>query len=136
MRLQSVYGNYFKMLGSIKIEVRGSRSQMFFFFKKDVLQSFANLTGKHLQWSLFSIKLQAFRPEKLLKREPNTVLSYEIYEIYEIFKDTLFYRTHPVAASERFVGLQWINWFLHFSFTEAIMKIWLIALILKILYGF
>ena len=31
------------------------------FFKKGVLKNFANLTGKHLCWSLFLIKLQARR---------------------------------------------------------------------------
>ena len=30
--------------------------------KKGVLESFANLTEKHLRWSLFLIKLQAWRP--------------------------------------------------------------------------
>ena len=40
--------------------------------KKGVLKKFANLTGKHLCWSLFLIKLQAFRPATLLKRDFNT----------------------------------------------------------------
>ena len=29
------------------------------FFKKGVLKNFANLTGKHLCWSLFLIKMEA-----------------------------------------------------------------------------
>ena len=42
---------------------RSSRSQMFF-------KKFANFKGKHLCWSFFLIKLQAFRlPATLLKRD-------------------------------------------------------------------
>ena len=48
---------------------RSRRSQMF--FKIGVLKNIANFTGKHLCWSLFLIKLQA-------------------YEICEILKNTLF----------------------------------------------
>ena len=43
----------------IKNRCRSSRSQMF--FKISVLKNFAIFTGKHLRWSLFLIKLQAFR---------------------------------------------------------------------------
>ena len=43
----------------IKNRRRSSRSQMF--FKIGVLKNFAIFTGKHLRWSLFLIKLQAFR---------------------------------------------------------------------------
>ena len=39
--------------------------------KKGVLNFFANFTGKHLCWSLFLIKLQAFSPVHLLKRDSN-----------------------------------------------------------------
>ena len=39
---------------------RSSRSQMF--FKVGVHKNVANFTEKHLCWSLFVIKLQAFRP--------------------------------------------------------------------------
>ena len=34
------------------------------FLKIDVLKNFENFTGKHLCWSLFLVKLQAFRPLK------------------------------------------------------------------------
>ena len=37
-----------------------------------VLKNFANFTGKHLCWSLFFKKLQAFRSEMLLKRDSYT----------------------------------------------------------------
>ena len=42
----------------IKTLCRSSRSQMF--FKIGALKNFAIFTGKHLCWSLFLIKLQAF----------------------------------------------------------------------------
>ena len=37
------------------------------FFEKGVLKNFENFAGKHLYWSPFLIKLQAFRPATLLK---------------------------------------------------------------------
>ena len=40
--------------------------------KKGALKNFANFTGKHLCWSLFSIKLQGRRPATFLKRDSNT----------------------------------------------------------------
>ena len=43
-----------------------SRSQIF--LKIGVLKNFTMFTGKYLCWSLFSIKLQAFRPGKRLRR--------------------------------------------------------------------
>ena len=43
----------------IKNRCRGSRSQMF--FKLVVIKNFAMLKGKPLRWTLFLIKLQAFR---------------------------------------------------------------------------
>ena len=49
---------------------RSSRSQMF--FKIGVLKNFANFTAKHLCWSTFFIKLQAWRAATLLKRDSNT----------------------------------------------------------------
>ena len=68
-------------------KVRRSRSQMF--FKTDVLKNFANFTGKHLFWGLFSIKLQALF---------NKVSS----EISQIFKNTFFYRTSFVKILQSF----------------------------------
>ena len=40
--------------------------------KKSILKNFSNFSGKHLCWSLVLIKLQAFRPATLLKRDSNT----------------------------------------------------------------
>ena len=46
-------------LGFIKNRSRSSRSQIY--FKIGVLKNFAMFTGKRLCWSLFLIKIQAFR---------------------------------------------------------------------------
>ena len=51
------------------------------------LKFFANFTGKHLCWSLFFTKLQAFRPATLLKKTPTQVFS---CEICDILKNTCF----------------------------------------------
>ena len=52
-------------------DIYGSgRSQMF--FKIGVLKNFAIFTEKHLRWSLLLIKLKAFRPVTLLKRDSFT----------------------------------------------------------------
>ena len=42
------------------------------FFKIGILKDFANLTRKHLRWSLFLTKLQALRHATLSKRDLNT----------------------------------------------------------------
>ena len=42
------------------------------FFKEAALKNFSIFTGKHLYWSLFSIKLQAFRSATLLKTDSDT----------------------------------------------------------------
>ena len=46
------------------------------FYKKAILKNFANFTGKHLYWSLFLIKLQAF-DLRLQKETPTQVCSCE-----------------------------------------------------------
>ena len=63
---------------------RTSRLQMLFTI--GVLKNFAILTGKHLCWSLFLLKLQAIQ-----------VFS---WECCEIFTNSFFYRTPLVAAFE------------------------------------
>ena len=40
--------------------------------KEAALKNFAIFAGKHLFWSLFSMKLQAWKPATLLKRDSNT----------------------------------------------------------------
>ena len=47
-----------------------NRSQMF--LKIGVLKNFANFTRKHLDWSIFLIKLQAWNPGTLLKEDFDT----------------------------------------------------------------
>ena len=42
------------------------------FYKKAILKNLAIFTEKHLCWSLFSIKLQVFRPVTLLKIDSDT----------------------------------------------------------------
>ena len=49
---------------------RSSLSQIY--FKIGVLKNFANFIRKQQCWSLFLIKLQAWRPATLLKRDSNT----------------------------------------------------------------
>ena len=40
-----------------------------YYAEKAVLKNFANVTGKHLCWSVFLMKSYAFRPATLLKRD-------------------------------------------------------------------
>ena len=53
------------------------------FLKIGRLKNSTNLTGKHLCWSFFLIKLQAWRPATLLKRNSNTDDSCETCEIFK-----------------------------------------------------
>ena len=55
----------------LELQYRNSRSQMF--FKVGVLKNFVSFTGKHLCWSLFLIKLQAWRPNFLKKETPTQI---------------------------------------------------------------
>ena len=48
---------------------RSNRLEMF--FKIGVLMDFVIYAGKHLCWSIFLIKLQAFRSATLLNRDSN-----------------------------------------------------------------
>ena len=57
-------------LGIIYMRYRSSNQRRS--VKKDFLKNFANFTGKHLCWSLYLIKLQAFKPATLLERDFNT----------------------------------------------------------------
>ena len=42
------------------------------FCKKSVLKNFAKFTGKRLYWSLLLIKLKAFNPAYLFKRDSSS----------------------------------------------------------------
>ena len=63
------------------------------FFKIDVLKRFTDSTGKYQCKRHFLINLQSWR----LKESSTQVFS---CEICKIFKNTIFYRTAPVAASD------------------------------------
>ena len=63
--------------------IKSSGSKMI--FKISALKNFENFTGKHLCWSLFLIKLQAFR--LYYSKTPTQVFS---CKISKIFKNTFF----------------------------------------------
>ena len=75
------------------------------FFKKSVLEHFANFTGKHLCSSLFLIKLQVFRPATLINwGSSKSVFLWNLRNI-----NTSFYRTLPVAGSGSRVFGRWVK---------------------------
>ena len=61
--------------------------------KKGFLKNFAKFTRKHLCWSLFLIKLQAFKPVYLLKKDSNTGAF--LWKL-RIFKEHLFWSTSAI----------------------------------------
>ena len=64
--------------------------------KKGVFKDLVNFTGKHLCWSLFLIKLQAWTPATLLKRDSNTgVFLWSLLH----FQEQLFWRTQLLTAA-------------------------------------
>ena len=69
--------------------------------KKGVLKSFANFTGKHLWWSLFLIKLEAFRPVSLLKR-----LQYRCFPANDCFYIKQFYVIFIMKKIAFYKGVQ------------------------------
>ena len=67
------------------------------FYKIGVLKIFANVTGKHLCWSLFFNKVARLRPATLLKKR----LQRRCFPVkFATFLRTSFYRAPLVAASE------------------------------------
>ena len=65
--LEELINSFSKILQSV---ARNSHQRCS--LKKGVLKNLANFTEKHLCWSLFLIKLQAFRPVTLFKKDSNT----------------------------------------------------------------
>ena len=63
-----VYALYFFLINDKW--TRSSRSQIF--FKIGIVKIFENFVVKHLCWSIFLIKLEAWRSAVLLKRDSNT----------------------------------------------------------------
>ena len=80
-------------------------------FSKQLFLKFAIFIGKRLFWSLFLVKLQAWRLVTLLKRESNT----DVFscEQCEVFKKTLFKEQHRwLLLYFKFIGnlLTHTNW--------------------------
>ena len=90
-----------------------SNSRPEVFYKTVVLTNFTKFSGKHLCQSLFLNKVV---PATLLKKE--TLAQVFSCEFCEIFKNTFFYRTPPVAASEMQKQRQWL--------ATAVNDIWVI----------
>ena len=67
------------------------------FCKKGVLRNFKKFTGKHLCQRLFFNKVAGLALNFIKKESLTQVFS---CEFGEISKNTLFYRTPPVAASQ------------------------------------
>ena len=63
--------------------------------KRAVLKKFTIFAVRQLRWSLFLIKLQAFRSVTFLQRDSNTGVS---CEYCEIFRQTYFEDNLPTAA--------------------------------------
>ena len=68
------------------------------FCEKGVLRNFTKSTGKHLYQGLFLSKAAGLRPATLLKKETLALVC--SCEFCEISKNTFFYRTPLVAATE------------------------------------
>ena len=94
-----------------RLIVRSSCSQMIYrsshqrwSVKKAVLKNFAIFIGKHQCWSLFLIRLQAFRPATLSRKDSNT----GVFLWYcEIFKNTYFDEHLRMATSGYMNKLVW-----------------------------
>ena len=80
--------------------------------KKSVLKNFGNFTGKHLCWSLFLIKLQAFRLVTLSKRDSNTDVFLEICKTFKInyFKELMWATVSAIPRTSQMN--HWITWLL------------------------
>ena len=84
---------------------RSSRPEVF--CKKSVLGNFAKFKGKHLCQSLFFNKVSGLKPQACNFVKKGTLVQVFSCEFCEISKNTCFYRTPPVTASES--GLLKIN---------------------------
>ena len=72
---------------TLSLNFKSSHLQMF--FKIGVLKNFAIFAGKHLCWSCFLMKLQAWRSAILFKRDSNTGV---FLWILQNFQEQLFWR--------------------------------------------
>ena len=93
--------NHLKIIGHIlkisKIISVGS-SRLWVFCREVVLRNFTKFTRKIKCEGLFFNKIAGSRPPTLLKKE--TLAQMFSCEFCEIYKNTYFYRTPPVVASE------------------------------------
>ena len=87
------YNLYLKPLGPCNSEPlkKSKSSRSHIFFEKSSITNFAIFTRKHQCWSVFLIKLQAFRPAAFLKRSSNTGVSCGYCELFKnsSFKENL-----------------------------------------------
>ena len=91
------------------------------FFKLDVLKNFANLTGKHLRWSLFQLKMllkNRLWPAILSKIDYNTGV---FLLNLQRFKTTSFYREHLrwMLLCYVFIGIEQALWSSYVFFTKG-----------------
>ena len=61
----------FKIVESFQCILKLQEQSFTDVLENGVLKNFAKFTGKLLCWSLFLIKLEAFRPETFVKRDSN-----------------------------------------------------------------
>ena len=83
---------------TIKNRIMDRSSRWLMLFNIGVLKNFAIFTGKYPCWSLFLIRLQAWKPRGLKlywKETPTHVFS---HKYCGIFKNSFFYRTFPLVA--------------------------------------
>ena len=73
---------------------KSSRSQII--FELSSIKNFAIITGTHLFWGLFLIKLQALRPAIFLKSGSNTGVS---YGYCRLFKNSFFIEKKAASDS-------------------------------------
>ena len=73
--------------------------------KKVVLKNFAVFTRKRLYWSLFLIKLQAFRPATVLKSTPTQTFSCEYCEILK----SIYFEKHLWTAASVSQRFSWVT---------------------------
>ena len=75
----------------------GQKQSQEVFHKEAVLKNFSIFTGKHLCWSLFLLKLQAWRLATLLKRHSKVFFC----EYCKVFKRSYFEEYQWATASNR-----------------------------------
>ena len=92
--------------------LRSSRSQMF--FKIVILKKFAELPRKHLCWSVFLIKKQAWRPAYLSKKKETTIQVFSC-EYCEFFKS--FFTEHLIILITHYANV------VHYTFPKFYVMI-------------